>query len=62
MCIFIDYEKAFELADLNVIVNPLTVDRGIKGYLLGSLNDFLSNRKGYTRVPGEIIPRHLVAS
>ena len=51
--IFIDYEKAFELADPNVILHLLAVDKGIKGHLLGWLKDFLSNRKGYTRLQGE---------
>ena len=51
--IFVDYEKAFELADPNVILHLLAVDKGITGNLLGWLKDFLSNRKGYTRVQGE---------
>ena len=51
--IFIDYEKAFELADPDSILHLLAVDKGIKGHLLGWLKDFLQNRKGYTRVQGE---------
>ena len=51
--IFIDYEKAFELADPNSILHLLAVDKGIKGHLLGWLKDYLHNRKGYTRVQGE---------
>ena len=51
--IFIDYEKAFELADPNSILHLLAVDKGIKGHLLEWLKEFLHNRKGYTRVQGE---------
>ena len=51
--VFIDYEKAFELADPNCILHLLAVDKGIKGHLLGWLKDFLSDRKGYTKVQGE---------
>ena len=51
--IFVDYEKAFELADPNAILHLLAVTKGTKVNLLGWLKDFLSNRKGYTRVQGE---------
>ena len=48
--IFIDYEKAFELADPNSILHLLVVDKGIKGHLLGLFKYFWSNRTGYIRV------------
>ena len=51
--VFVDYKKAFELADSNVILHLLAVDKGIKGNLLGWLKDFLSNRNSYNRVQGE---------
>ena len=37
---FIDYGKAFELADPDSILHLLAVDKGIKGHLLGWFNDF----------------------
>ena len=51
--VLIDYEKAFELADPTSILHLLSVDKGIKGHLLGWLRDFLTDRKGYTRLQGE---------
>lgn len=51
--IFIDYEKAFELADPKSILHTLTVDKGVNGSILGWLQDFLSHRKGYTIVQGQ---------
>ena len=51
--IFLDYEKAFEMADPTTILNILAVDKGVTGKMLGWIQDFLSNRKGFSVVQGE---------
>jgi ribonuclease HI len=59
--VFIDYEKAFELADPSSILHLLTTDKGIKGNLLGWLQDFLTDRRGFTIVQGassDVLPLH----
>ena len=59
--IFIDFEKAFELANSTVILHTLAHDKGVKGNLLGWLKDFLTERKGYCTVLGqksETLPLH----
>ena len=50
--IFIDLEKAFELANPTIILSELA-ELGIKGTLLGYLQDYLSDRTGYVYVQGE---------
>ena len=50
--IFLDYEKAFEMADPTTILHILAVDKGISGKVLGWIKDFLTNRKGYSSVQG----------
>ena len=59
LAVFIDFEKAFELADPLAILHILASDKGIKGNLLGWLQDFLTGRQGYTTVQGiksDILP------
>ena len=51
--IFIDYEKAFELANSTVISHTLVRDKGVNGNMLGWLKDYLTERKGYTTVLGQ---------
>ena len=50
--IFIDFEKAFELANITTILDILCTDKGIKGHTLGWIQDYLMDRKGYTTVQG----------
>ena len=50
--LFIDFEKAFELANSEAILHILAAEKGIKGNMLAWLSDFLVGRKGYTIVQG----------
>ena len=52
VAVFIDLEKAFELANKDVILYELT-KLGVKGKLLGWLQDYLSDRKGYVTIDGQ---------
>ena len=59
--IFIDYMKAFELANSSVILSILCEEKGVVGNLLGWLQDFLSDRSGYTTILGQksdVMPLH----
>ena len=51
--IFLDYEKAFEMADPTTILHILSADKGVTGKVLGWIKDFLTNRKGFAYVQGE---------
>ena len=51
VAVFIDLEKAFELANKDVILYELT-KLGVRGKLLGWLQDYLSDRKGYVTIDG----------
>jgi len=58
--VFIDFEKAFELANSSAILQVLASDKGVNGNMLAWLKDYLSDRKGYTIVQGvESEPIHL---
>ena len=52
LAIFIDFEKAFELANITSLLSILCNDKGIKGNILGWIQEYLLNRKGYTCVQG----------
>ena len=59
--IFIDYVKAFELANSTVILSVLCEEKGVVGNMLGWLQDYLTGRYGYTTVLGQksdIMPLH----
>ena len=61
LAIFIDFEKAFELANITTLLGILATDKGIKGNMLGWLQDYLLDRKGYTTVQGvksDVLPLH----
>jgi ribonuclease HI len=51
LSVFIDLEKAFELADKYVILSEL-VSQGVKGKLLAWISDYLTDRKGRVRFQG----------
>jgi ribonuclease HI len=51
--IFIDYMKAFELANSSVVLSILCEEKGVVGNLLGWLQDFLTDRTGYTTILGQ---------
>ena len=58
--LFIDFEKAFELANSGAILQILASEKGVNGNMLAWLKDYLSDRKGYTIVQGvESDPIHL---
>ena len=50
--LFIDFEKAFELANSSAILYILASEKGVKGNMLAWLKDYLEGRKGYTIVQG----------
>ena len=59
LAIFIGFEKAFELANITFLLSIRCNDTGIKGNMLGWLQEYLLNRKEYTCVQGiesEIMP------
>ena len=59
LAVFIDFEKAFELANITSLLDILCTDKGIKGNILGWLKDYLLGREGYTMVQGvksEVMP------
>ena len=51
IAIFIDLEKAFELASPTVIVDIL-INRGVKGYLIGWIKDYLVERRARVKYQG----------
>ena len=52
MIAFIDFSKAFELADQRVILSTLA-KLGVKGKMLGWIKDYLTNRKGFVTINGK---------
>ena len=52
IAVFVDLEKAFELANKNVILHTLTT-LGVKGKLLAWIQNYLSDRKGYVSINGQ---------
>ena len=55
--VFLDLEKAFELADETVILARLA-EKGVKGQLLRWTRDYLSNRKASVRFQGHTSTPH----
>ena len=51
VAIFVDLEKAFEMANKTVILSTL-VTLGVKGKLLAWIQNYLSDRKGYVTLDG----------
>ena len=51
VAIFVDLEKAFEMAHKNVILSTLA-SLGVKGKLLAWIQNYLSDRKGYVTLDG----------
>ncbi|XP_045117656.1 uncharacterized protein LOC123508188 [Portunus trituberculatus] len=56
--VFLDLEKAFELADESVIL-ALLAAKGVKGHLLRWIQDYLSDRKASVRFQGKTSTLHL---
>ena len=52
IAIFIDFEKAFELANITSLLSILCNDKGIKSNILDWIQDYILNSKGYTCVQG----------
>ena len=52
MIAFIDFSKAFELADQRVILSTLA-RLGVKGKMLGWIKDYLTDRKGFVTINGK---------
>ena len=50
--IFLDLEKAFELANPDVILDVLS-KKGVSGKLLGWVKDFLEGRRAYVKFQGK---------
>ena len=57
IAVFVDLEKAFELANKNVILNALA-KLGVKGKLLAWIQNYLSDRKGYVTMEGHKSSTH----
>lgn len=57
IAVFVDLEKAFELADPHIIAD-LLVKKGVKGQLLKWVFDFLQNRQGRVLFQGRSSPFH----
>ena len=57
VAIFVDLEKAFEMANKNVILSTL-VTLGVKGKLLAWIQNYLSDRKGYVTIDGSKSDTH----
>ena len=55
--IFIDLEKAFDLANKTPILLGL-IKKGVKGTLFAWLNDYLTNRKAKVRFQGYLSSTH----
>lgn len=57
--ILLDLEKAFELADPPSIA-AILAEKGVKGKLLGWIEDYLTNRRASLKFKGQI-SRHAVS-
>ena len=51
VAVFVDLEKAFEMANKNVILSTLA-KLGVKGKLLAWIKDYLTDRRGYVTIDG----------
>ena len=51
VAVFVDLEKAFEMANKSVILSALA-KLGVKGKLLAWIKDYLTDRKGYVTIDG----------
>lgn len=56
--VFLDLEKAFELANETVILSLLAA-KGVKGHLLGWVRDFLTGRRARVNFQGRSSSQHL---
>ena len=56
--VFLDLEKAFELANGSVILSLLAA-KGVKGHLLGWVQDFLTGRRARVKFQGRSSSQHL---